>query len=132
MHLVFIDEQYGRDERGRYTAVLAAIFDERIIQDYRIEFVQGLVDTLNLNANGYIIHTQLPILHGSDMLREYEDEKKLEVFNLLCRLVKKYNVSVLRLGYYDESIPFISENRKYERISFCVTCLDFRLRGFFK
>ena len=83
------------------------------------------------HKNSKFVHSELPILHGSDLLREYTDEQKLLVFKLICSLITKYNVRIIRVGYYDESLDFGEDCDSAERVSFCIFNLELMLKDFF-
>lgn len=134
MDLVFVDEQYGDGKCGQYTAISAAIFHEDVIHEYRNEFVLEYIKILGLEKeceNTHSVQVQLPILHGSDCLPDYTDEQKLLVFKLVCRLIAKYNVRIIRVGYYNKSLNLMGSLDNAKRVSSCISGLEMYLKNKF-
>ncbi|MCP5082325.1 MAG: hypothetical protein GY948_11575 [Alphaproteobacteria bacterium] len=132
MQFVFIDEQYDTGERGSYTAIVAAIFSENVINEFRREFVAEYAKILHPTAQeNNTIHVSLPVLHGSDFLPDYDDDVKIAVFELISNLSVKYNVKFIRTGYYDKSLFFLKSKPNAKRVGFCIHNLDYCLTDYF-
>ncbi len=132
MKLIFIDEQYGKVERGKFTAITAAIFSEEIINEYRSEFVSGLAHILKAEKNTVI---NLPVIHGTELLKgdQYTDEQRVAVCELCCKLVREFGVEIIRLGYFDKSLLNMTNDMQKNptRLGFVICNLELMLLGKF-
>ena len=46
-----------------------------------------------------------PLLHGSDFLRSFSDEEKFTVLDALSNSIEPFEISFMRIGYFNRSIP---------------------------
>jgi hypothetical protein len=98
---VFIDEHYGEDPVGKFTAVIALLLDERPMELFRSFIVEGLHRLLP-EWNG--IPSNLESLHASDLPRGLTDEQKASLFDLVNEATSYHSGKIFRLGYYNDSI----------------------------
>ena len=119
MKFVYVDEQQIGKGRNRYTSATAVVFDSETMQQYRESLISKICEILNYKTN---IIAQLPLLHGNKMLDDLPDpsaDQKLAIFELIFKLVHEHEVSIYRLGYYDQSVAFLKTDAK--RIDFVLS-----------
>lgn len=110
MKFVYVDEQQVGKGRNRYTSATAVVFDSETMQHYRENLISKICEILNFEDN---IIAELPLLHGNKMLDDLPDisgDQKLAIFELIFNLINEYKVSIYRLGYYDQSVPFLKND----------------------
>jgi hypothetical protein len=103
--LIYLDEQMGVGPRGKYTACIAAIISSDQLHDFRKKFYLEAARTLGAfeeTDHGRSVG-RVPILHGSDLLRDYDDSTKIEMMDLLLSEFTQHGGVFARVGYYDAS-----------------------------
>lgn len=100
-HFVFIDEHYGKDAIGQFTAVIALLLDEHPMEHFRSFIVEGLHRLLP-DWDG--IPSSLDSLHASDLPTNLTDEQKATLFDLVNEATVHHSAKIFRLGYYNDSI----------------------------
>lgn len=119
MLLAYIDESENWTSGLRYTAATSAVFQEDDLVDFRRDLVVALNDVMFGEVHDSTKIGRLPVLHAAELPSEINDQKKIELFKIIFRLVLKYKIKIFRVGYFDESAAPIFTSRD-ERIASCL------------
>ena len=122
----YLDEQEGEQDGRKFTAVTIAQIDAEYVDSFRASYYKSLSQLLMPEREPGVI-SELPVLHGCNLLREYTDDQKIKAVSELLRLFTCNGGRFWRGGYFNDSLPFI-ENR-IDRISFCVSSAFLRSKA---
>lgn len=132
MNLVYVDEHYGKIGGKAYTAISGVIIEDQHFLAAREAFFEVYRNILNPDEPRSGVGV-LPALHGSDLLRDYDDATKLAAVRALFEKFAESGAKVFRLGYFDKSLPpgILSESKE-QRVSFCISNLLLLLKPTFR
>jgi|GEM_PF-3905904 hypothetical protein len=92
-HFIYCDEQ--DDDRLRFSAAIACIFNEADIPKYREAIIHGLRDVFDRKATAM----PLPELHACNLPRDLTDLKKITLFSMIISAVSECASGIYRMGY---------------------------------
>ena len=130
MKFFYFDEHEGEILGRKFTAISGVGISDKALPEVRARFYPILNSILFPDDAISTPPTvrAAPILHGSDLLREYEDTQKVAAVRELYSTFAMYGAEFIRLGYFDDSIDRFGA-RKEDRVAFCVQSM---LMGFEK
>jgi len=132
VNIFYIDEQedtFGDDD---YTAVCAASITAQGMVDFRQDYFPKLYEMvagIRGTETGTVDVSNLVHIHGSDLLRDFRDEKKIEILELLLSRFSAHHGKLYRLGYRNKTLPHPIKQSRQKRILFCVQSLLFSLEN---
>lgn len=121
--LVYLDEQEGTISDRKFTAVCGARMPVETVDQFREDYfgwIYKKVRKMKGIASNVIDFRLIPVLHGSDLLREFDDDFKLEATERLVSSFVSHGGRFMRVGYFDETLPS-SMNTKALRVRFCLS-----------
>lgn len=122
--LIFIDEQEMGQANKKYTAVTGAIMDARNLNEFRDLYYPRAYEfakrRFGIPDNTFDIG-KIPHIHGSDLLRDYPDDKKIDLVRLLLKSFKMSGGKIVRVGYFDRSLEDFRLTTKVDRLNFVLS-----------
>ncbi|MEA5160550.1 hypothetical protein U5903_07150 [Cereibacter johrii] len=132
-YLVYLDEQEGEIDGEVYTAVIGFRVRVDDIIKIRAQFYPRYNEILDRRIRGDVpsesrhIH-RMPDLHGSNLLREYDDDVKFKVLDALIASLDGIDCDFLRIGYFNRSFPpEINFNSRDRRLDHAITSVGFAI-----
>jgi len=131
MKLFYIDEQVAKHGDREFTAISAVSIDAAEQSKAYGEFYNRISDVLSLaeEAEGSKTIGRLPIIHGSNLLPNHDDDQKLSAVELLFECFILAGAKFFRLGYYNPELTILKGGRD-TRINFCLSSFWMSLKGY--
>lgn len=121
MKLFYFDEFEGKIEGKPYTAICGVGIHHLSLIAVKNDFYPAL-DTM-LHGDDAAVKTnvirQVPTLHGSDLLRDYDDSVKVAAVTLLFDLFVKNDAEFFVVGYVNDFIKVFGTS-KASRVGHCL------------
>ena len=98
--LLFLDESYCQLTKIASVTGLRVSLEK--VDATRFQFMKTILQRLGMAEEG-VIHTHLPPLHGSDLLRNHPDVNdalRLKIFQDVADIVINQELPIYRVGYY--------------------------------
>lgn len=114
-YFVYLDEQEGNINGEPFTAVIGFRIraDDIIkVRDFFYPRLNEIIDKAlagGKGGNGTKIYL-LPVLHGSDFLRDYTDDVKFSVLDAIVSSLEGIDFDLIRVGYFNKSATFLESS----------------------
>lgn len=100
--ILFLDEQHAEVAGDNFTAVGGMLIDPAELLELRSGIFEVLCRELSLSKNQI---ENVPILHGSDLLRDFcDDDKRIIIVSKIFELIAKTSANFIRVGYFHRSL----------------------------
>ncbi|CUI84659.1 hypothetical protein [Cognatishimia activa] len=127
MKTLFSDESEGQLNGHDFTAVTVVEFSPRKLIGFREQFAHEACKLERLiQGKDESFVPKVPILHGTDFLREYPDPQKFSYLKVFLDSLVENCSRIFRLGYFNKSIQLFCESKgqkaltRQRRVQFCL------------
>jgi hypothetical protein len=104
VRFIFCDEQKLGSGSDSFVAVVACSIHDSVMMKVRDRVFHVIRSVLKCREGEV---QELPIIHGSDMLRGFEDSKKVSLFQEFCKIYQEFGIDVFRIGYYCDTARIV-------------------------
>ena len=119
MHYLYVDEQEAKlAGRNSFSIIGLLIPANRVIDIKRSYYAQ--MHPI-ISKGGFV--SPIPILHGSNLLPEYDDGTKIEAVRIVFDTLKNAGARLFRWGYFDD--PAARVKSKNEKLFRCLSDVMF-------
>jgi len=128
MRIIYLDEQEGQIGERRYTAICGFSLPVEQLDAFRSEYYPELNrivcrarDPDKRLGSSLIVHKP-PLIHGRDLLCEFEDEVKFQILDHLFECLSHFECQYYRLGYFNKPLDeMLGQTASREsRLQFCL------------
>ena len=127
VQLIYLDEQEGKIDGRKFTAVCGFELPNNQLNIFRSRYYPKL-NKIVARANGVTPENDesaifaAPIIHGSSLLPDFENEVKFQILDLLFECLSDTDCHFFRLGYYDDSLDkaYYHKFGRADRIELCL------------